>query len=126
MKPAGAGARCADCFCQHGSQMSVRRKSGGTSRSNATPAAVADETTPSHAPDEIAPGMPERETFAAVAQTQSVTEPHAATPAAAEATPAEAHAEAPGASVDEGTIVGILTGVLDELGSAHHRPFSRG
>ena len=29
-------------------------------------------------------------------------------------------------SVDDGAIVGILTGVLDELGAAHHRPFSRG
>ena len=38
----------------------------------------------------------------------------------------DAPAPTPPAPVDEGTIVGILTGVLDELGSAHHRPFSRG
>lgn len=45
------------------------------------------------------------------------------------ATPAESHSETPSQPdppVDEGTIVGILTSVLDELGSAHHRPFSRG
>jgi hypothetical protein len=29
------------------------------------------------------------------------------------------------AALDEDTVVGVLTGVLDDLGSAHHRPFSR-
>ena len=46
----------------------------------------------------------------------------AARPSRRPAAPPEPAAAAP---VDEGTIVGILTGVLDELGSARHRPFSR-
>lgn len=29
------------------------------------------------------------------------------------------------AALDEDTVIGVLTGVLDDLGSAHHRPFSR-
>ena len=37
--------------------------------------------------------------------------------------PAEPAAEAP---LDDARAVGILTGVLDDLGAAHHRPFSRG
>ncbi len=52
----------------------------------------------------------------------SVVEPDAGEPAAVVNDAAESDGEA---GIDEGTIVGILTGVLDELGSAHHRPFSR-
>jgi hypothetical protein len=47
------------------------------------------------------------------------------TPPAPAAPPAATPPPTPEA-VDDGTIVGILTSVLDELGSAHHRPFSRG
>jgi hypothetical protein len=61
---------------------------------------------------------------------QPVPEPLPA--AAIHAPPQPAPAPAPDAArtaspapVDDGTIVGILTGVLDELGSAHHRPYSR-
>ena len=48
------------------------------------------------------------------------------TPAPAPEVLPAAASSASSAPVDNGTIVGILTGVLDELGSAHHRPFSRG
>ncbi len=122
-----------------------------TAPEEALPSAVPEKTTRSTAPDKTASGTPERATSAPAADTPSVTKPQEATPAAPEpreaaepprlqagepaelqdddaidATPAVAPAQAPGAPVDEGTIVGILTGVLDELGSAHHRPFSRG
>ena len=40
--------------------------------------------------------------------------------------PAAPEPQTTGRRVDDDTIVGVLTGVLDELGSAHHRPFSRG
>jgi hypothetical protein len=38
----------------------------------------------------------------------------------------EPEPEPRGAELDDDRVVAILTGVLDDLGSAHHRPFSRG
>jgi hypothetical protein len=46
-------------------------------------------------------------------------------PVAAEPDPAPVDAEPQPAPLDAERAEAILTGVLDDLGSAHHRPFSR-
>ena len=81
----------------------VEQPRPATSPQTLPPAAVREPAQPATAPPLVQP---------------AATPP----PAPAAATSPEPAAAAP---VDEGTIVGILTGVLDELGSARHRPFSR-
>jgi hypothetical protein len=56
----------------------------------------------------------------------SASAPEPAAPAPEAATPAPEPAETEPAPLDAGRAEAILTGVLDDLGAAHHRPFSRG
>jgi hypothetical protein len=68
---------------------------------------------------------PEREPLAAAPEAEQVAvepEPVAVAP---EPEPAEPEPEPAPVALDEDRARAILTGVLDDLGSAHHRPFSR-
>ena len=76
---------------------------------------LAASTTP--APAEPATPEPARQVTPEPAAHVSPAPPAPAAPPSPEPPAPEA--------VDDGTIAGILTAVLDELGSAHHRPFSR-
>ena len=93
-----------------------------------TPRAVTTEQAEPHeAPPE--PDMPPT-------VTTEQAEPHAApaepdAPPTIAAQPDEPHTDAPVAGAptagpDDDIVLAILTGTLDRLGSAHHRPFSRG
>lgn len=95
----------------------------------ATPAAIKSAPANDHAdhasPEPLSAQTPQPATLESADTAVAATaEPDAA--ASDTVALADSDAQEPATAVDEGTIVGILTGVLDELGSAHHRPFSRG
>ncbi|HEV7750814.1 MAG TPA: hypothetical protein VGO71_04695 [Baekduia sp.] len=107
-------------------------------RRRATPAPIGTALTPAPAPSEPAGTVPEPEVVEPVGE---VPEPEVVEPArtvpAPEPEPSEPVGTVPdpepdpepepaAPQLDDDHVEAVLVGVLDDLGSAHHRPFSRG
>jgi hypothetical protein len=88
-------------------------------RRRSVAAALAVETLAVEAPAAVAPAA---EVDPVAASAPVATEPAPDPEPAPEAGPPEAQGE----PIDAGRAEAILSGVLDDLGAAHHRPFSRG